>query len=513
MSYIIGRNEHRVGLLWLVIVLLGAVIVGYGTAVYTPLIILAVAGALVALVGLFLLKLGLYKQLVIFLSLLEVFTFIVKVGYGVANTTILALLPSAFIALMLIQIPLLIAEGKLHFHWTLLDWSVIAFFLLDLLQVFNPYLNVFRGQPFLSVGLRGFQQRSFLGLTYFVVRCVIYNKRRFNTLSRVLNYSIALNGLYAIAQQLFGFVLLETRHRRALVSESSLAKALYAKRAIGFLTSSFTFGMVSAIGVLCGVYLLTSVRLSWRERFLVVGSLFLSTLAVLLSGSRSTYLALIMAIVLVLPRVPWRRLFLSLWRARIAIVVIVIVGAVILLSSESSSLLQYSVERIASLLELSELVINPDQVSDVNFAVRRELAMATLPLILKNPLGYGTGIFNGGSNPNGVVKVEGYSTWVDNEFSSLALELGLPGVFLLVTIVILAIWRCRRVARIPGERDHAIALIALVAVCPIAGFGGQWLAAYPANVLFWVFAGIIANLPIGSSFASPPSGIEDTPES
>jgi hypothetical protein len=159
-------------------------------------------------------------------------------------------------------------------------------------------------------------------------------------------------------------------------------------------------------------------------------------------------------------------------------------------------LLQFSLQRFVSLRNLDELLLKPREITDINFAVRRELATATWPLIMDNPFGYGTGIFNGGSNPHGLVTVKGYATWVDNEFSSLALEIGLLGVFLLLYIVVFAVWRCRRAARIRAERDWAFTLLALVVICPIAGFGGQWLSAYPANVLFWIFCGIAANLPL-----------------
>ena len=85
---------------------------------------------------------------------------------------------------------------------------------------------------------------------------------------------------------------------------------------------------------------------------------------------------------------------------------------------------------------------------------------------------------------------------MDNEFIGLALELGILGVAIFLAILGTALYRCRLALRLLSCRGLARTLAALVVICPTAGIGGQWLAAYPANVIFWVVLGLVAALPV-----------------
>jgi hypothetical protein len=438
------------------------------------------------------LKLGVYRQLLLFLILLQVFTFAIKVTYGVANSIILALLPSVFTGVMLCSVFLLGTQGKLSFRFSMLDMLVLSFFILDFIQVFNPYLGALDNQSSLIIGLRGFQQRSFLGLVYFVVRWMDISSLRFNTIVRILTYSIAVGSLYAVIQQLFVFDLLESAYRLEQIAENPLLEEQFLLRAVGFLGSPFTFGLISAIGLVCGIYLLNAVLLSKREKLLLIACVVLNGAGVIISGTRAAYFALLVmcAISVIYMRVP---LFSFAWRARSIIISGIVCLSLLFIVFPESEPVRYSIERIES---LGEVFASSDTITDYNFVRRRELIAASGPMILANLLGYGTGIFGGGANPDGFVKVRGYSTFIDNEFVGLALELGIVGAFLFLVIVGVALHRCRLALRQPAWRSRAKILAALVVICPIAGVGGQWLAAYPVNVIFWVVLGLIAGLPV-----------------
>jgi O-antigen ligase len=437
------------------------------------------------------LKLRIYRQLLLFLILLQVFTFAIKVTYGAANSTILALLPSVFLGAMLCSVFFLAIQAKLSFRFSMLDILVLSFFLLDFLQVFNPYLGALDNQGSLIIGLRGFQQRSFLGLVYFVVRWLDMSSSRFNMIVRVLTYSIALGSFYALIQQLFVFDLFESAYRLEQIRGNALLEEQFLLRAVGFLGSPFTFGLISAIGLVSGVYLLNAVLLSKREKLLSVACVALNAAGVILSGTRAAYFSLVVmcAILVVLMRVP---LLSVAWRARSIVIAGIASLGFLFAAFPESDPVKYSVERIGS---LGEIFASKDTITDVGFISRRELIVASGPMILANPLGYGTGIFGGGANPDGLVKVRGYSTFIDNEFLGLALELGIVGALLFLAIVGVAIYRCRLALEEPAWRSRAKVLAALVVICPIAGVGGQWLAAYPVNVIFWVVLGLIAGLP------------------
>ena len=489
---------------WLIITLLLAMATGYLMATHYRLALLVALGLLLVLVGLAFLKVGLYRQLLVFLALLQVSVFAIKVSYGAVNSTLLAMLPTAYLVGMLVTVFLLAGQRKVRLRWNLLDLLVAVFFLLNLVQVFNPYLDAVNDRQHLIVGLRGFWQRSFFGLTYFVMRGLGPAAIRFDTIARVLAYSIALSGLYALVQQLWGFDILETQHRAAiLAARGHLAVAMYEARGVGFLNSPFTFGLVSAMGFVCSLYVLMAASRSRRGRFLALACALINGVGVLLSGSRSTLLGLSGAFVILAVWVPWGRLLGLAWRLKRPAVGLAVGVAVLVIAFPDSTPVRHGLVQVQSMGQVVQLVVAPSQVSDVNFVVRQELARGTLPLIVKNPWGYGSGIFTGSANP-GLVDVEGYATWTDNEFSSLALELGVVAVFLLLGIVAIMLRRCRRALRHPDLRNQAVFLAILVLVCPIGGFGGQWLTAYPANVLFWVFAGTIAGLPVRTFVRSRP---------
>lgn len=436
--------------------------------------------------------LGVYRQLVIFLALLQIFTFAIKVSYGIVNSTILALLPTVYLGAMLISVFLMGVQGRLSFRFSPLDILVLSFFVLDFAQVFNPYLGSLDNQDAFIIGLRGFQQRSFFGLAYFVIRWLNMPSFRFNTIVRVFAYAAALGSIYALIQQLFAFDSLETAYRLAQIAKDPLLEAQYIARAEGFLSSPFTFGLISATGLVSGVYLFNCVLLSKWERPFSIASVLLNSTAVILSGSRSTYLSLItMSVILVfLMRMP---LFSLAWRSLRTIFAMMVALSFLFIIFPDSTPVLYSIERLSS---LNEIFAGDASIEDMNFIIRRDLIAASGPMILSNPFGYGTGIFNGGSNPDGLVTVNGYSTFMDNEFVGLALELGILGVLLFLAIVGVALHRCHLALRLSAYRDRARVLAALIVICPIAGVGGQWLAAYPVNIMFWVVLGLISHLPV-----------------
>lgn len=446
-------------------------------------------------------RLGVYRQLLIFLTLLQLVTFSIKVSYGMDNSTILALLPTVYLGAMLISVFLLGVQGKLSFRFSMLDILVLSFFVLDFIQVFNPYLGALDNQDSFIIGLRGFQQRSFLGLVYFVIRWLAMPSFRFNTIVRVFAYTAALGSLYALIQQLFAFDFLETAYRMARIAKDPLLEAQYIARAEGFLASPYTFGLMSATGLISGIYLLNSVLLSKRERLFTIASVLMNSAAVVLSGSRSTYFSLIVmcAILFFLMRVPLFSLSMRSLRTFFAMMAALCFLFIIF---PDSTPVKYSIERISSLNEIFSV---GSSVTDMNFIIRRELIAASWPMILSNPFGYGAGIFNGGSNPDGLVTVNGYSTFMDNEFVGLALELGILGVLLFLAIVGVALYRCHLALRQPTWQNRAGILAALVVISPVAGVGGQWLAAYPINIIFWVVLGLIAGLPLS---VSPPQHSE-----
>lgn len=434
-----------------------------------------------------------YRHFLIFLTLLQAFTFATKVGSGATNTTVLALLPSVYLGILLTCVFLLLIKGEIGCPFTLLDTLVLSFFVLDFIQIFNPYLGAIDDNRFFIIGLRGFQQRSFYGLVYFVIRWLEIPSFRFNTIIRIIVYTTALGSIYALMQQFFSFTILESAYQLEQIAKDPLMEGLYISRAIGFMGSPFTFGLISATGLVSGIYLYYSILKSKKERLLCIGSIIVNTAAVVISGSRSTYFSLIVipVMLVVLMKTP---VFSFIVRSLTSILALIVALSFFFIFFPDSIPVSYSIERMKTVNEIFS-----KETSDMNFILRRELVVASGPLILSNPLGYGTGIFNGGSNPDGLVKVDGYSTFMDNEFVGLALEMGILGVLLFIAIIGAALYRCHLAIGVPDWRNRARILAALIVICPAAGIGGQWLAIYPINICFWVFLSLIAGLPTSES--------------
>lgn len=479
--YLINYKWHFVSVLLILV-----------TLAVLPAVMVLLFGSIVATLGmLFFLKLGAYRQLLWFLALLQIFTFAIKVGYGVANTTILALLPAVYLGIMILCLFILQTQGKIRFRFSILDILVISFFILDFVQIFNPYLAALDDPLFFEIGLRGFQQRSFFGLVYFVIRWLKIPVFRFNTIVRIFTYSTAFGSIYALLQQFFLFTFLESKFRSDQIALDPLLEAQYLARAVGLLGSPYTFGLISATGFVCAIYLLNTVSLSKSEKLIVTACVLLNGAAIVVSGSRSTYLALLVvsAFLIFLMRLS----FFSLVRRSLSTICAVVVTLFLLILFFPESVpVEYSIERIKS---VSQIFTSDDSLKDNNFKVRRDNIAASESMILSNPFGYGTGIFNGGSNPDGLVSVNGYATFMDNEFVVLALELGIAGVLLFCAITAVALHRCRLALKYQYWRNRSRVLAALIIICPVASVGGQWLAAYPINIIFWAVLGLIAGLP------------------
>lgn len=439
------------------------------------------------------LRLNLYHHVLIFLGTLQIFPFLTKIGYGSFNTFLIALLPCLYLLIMFLLSIIKNTRKKLFFNW--IDLLVLSFLFVNIIQIFNPYLNIWADSRYLEIGLRGFQNRAFYCLLYFTIRRVSISGKRFDMVAKVIAYSTGLSGVYALGQQFFGLTAWEAQRTAAMVAIDPLQQALIATRAQGMLGSTFTFGLMSAMGFICALYLVSNSG-SYRRKPLILLSLIANGFGIYFSGSRSTYLSLLIICFILIMLTPWRYILSLIFRIRYFMVATLLVVILLLITYAETAPVKFAAERLQSLVQLLNLYNQPDAVTDVNFIVRRDLANATLSLIRENPFGYGSGIFTGGANPNGLVTVKGYATWIDNEFSALALETGILGVLLFLAIVAVSFRRCQRSLRVTGIRNQAIALAALLLVCPLAGFGGQWLTAYPANALFWAFVGIAANLPI-----------------
>ena len=87
----------------------------------------------------------LVKQFYFFISMLLVLTFIIKIGFGNINTTVIALLPPLIIGLMVSQILLIMISKGDSIRLSKIDILVILFIFLDALGILGDVFDFFQG--------------------------------------------------------------------------------------------------------------------------------------------------------------------------------------------------------------------------------------------------------------------------------------------------------------------------------------------------------------------------------
>ncbi|NQV03054.1 MAG: O-antigen ligase family protein, partial [Bacteroidia bacterium] len=262
-------------------------------------------------------------------------------------------------------------------------------------------------------------------LIYFIVRVLVNSRTRFDTIVKILFWITVANGFYAVMQQLTGIVILEKSFREEVqVGNNLLKEVMYSLRSTGFFGSPFTFGIVSVIGFLCGFYLHIEKDRIRFNRFILFGGIVINMIAILLSSSRSSYLAVLISPLILLVISPKHLFKLFIQHIRYIFLIILVTAGIVTLF-RSNKAVNFSMSRVGTVKQLASKV-KGDSVQNYhkNFQLREDLLTFSIEYVSANPFGYGLGIFTGTANSKAEVAVGGRSRWVDNEFSALALEMG-----------------------------------------------------------------------------------------
>jgi hypothetical protein len=102
--------------------------------------------------------------------------------------------------------------------------------------------------------------------------------------------------------------------------------------------------------------------------------------------------------------------------------------------------------------------------------------------------------------------------WYESWFVKVVLELGVPGLALVVALFAAILWRgVRRHVRLhdPRLKTVSAALIAFLFVNVLLALSKPYLDEDPINVYFWLFAGILARVTVLDAAARPAEGAPD----
>lgn len=475
-------------------IIIGAGLIGLiilsGLIAATPyglLLVFAFLGGIGCLVWF---KLGTYRELLIFVFLSHFLVLFLKITATILPTQYTALLPSLVVGLLYVAVFLQLGNNGFRVSITYLDLLVAGYILLSFLQIFNSHIT-------LVFGLRSFQNMAFFAGMYFVSRYVVTSRERAYAVISLLSVTVALAALYAVLQSVFNFSL-ERGYATLLLERGSDSKvALAQERSYGTLISQTQYGGMSALGVLTAFAWLKIAK--GKQWWIAMISFFANTIGLLLSGTRTSMLALVIAMLIVSclkkKRKITRKHFLRikkhlLWGWSIAIILLVFL--VFFLSTSNSGIVENTLHRVQTILPSAWL--EGEITGDRNVQGRFYLWRQTWRGIIERPiLGYGVGILKGGSDRQNVGTVNGMRV-VENQYLQLWGELGIFGLLLYCAILTFGAFIGIRWYRCHHVQAFAGLIFATVIFIAFASVSSPPLMMYPANVFFWIFLGIAQNI-------------------
>jgi len=433
-----------------------------------------------------------YRMLLVFVLMSHFLVWFLKVTCSFLPTQYVALLPSGVVGLLYLAVGLqVVNRTKSPPRICCLDFLVGGLILTYIIQMFNDYVTV-------TFGLRAFHRTAFFAGTYFVGRHLLISSRYAHTLVRLIAITVALGAIIGILETVFD-IPLQGGYRDLVLEDSGInALRLSERRSVGTLTSCAAFGVMSCIGVLCAfVWLVSSRNRGW---FLSSSSLMASAFGVVISGSRSSIIAVFLGLLTgigllagagclasgLLTQLRKKALHITL---ALTITLSVMIMGVILIETPLTDNVLRRVSTISP-----EAFLSGEVLHDRNLVARKIVWGAVWSNITQRPfLGYGTGILGGGSHREGVRFVRGHAT-VDNQYLQLWGELGILGLLLYCGIISAALVHGRSARHNPEARILGVLVVAVAAMFAVAGLGSPPLDMYPANAFFWLILGMSPNL-------------------
>ena len=372
-----------------------------------------------------------------------------------------------------------------------LDGLVAAFFLLAVLQIFNP--NV----PSPLVGLEGFRKTAFTMLAYAIVRFSMHTEAL--PFFRIVAIGSIAPFLWAVRQTISPLPI-----ELQIIETSGIGSATFQSGPVlrAFAPTASPFHL----GILGGAVAVIAVNLArvTSPRYLAIA--VLAGVALGISLTRANMLGAVAAFVAItLASAP------NLQRLRTAArftPVVATLGLAVLLTARSAIPTVSPVDPAGSPAPIVSGEPNslPNPLEDRSLRFRFDYWAEHLQAIADRPLiGYGTS-----SAGDGFGRL--YRGTGDRNFNphslylKAALELGIVGLALILAILVVALRECRRAyARIP-----AVGLIGLgiLVMTMVSGLSGPMLDAYPFNLLFWATIGWLVAVRAPSAALSPDDGGE-----
>lgn len=370
--------------------------------------------------------------------------------------------------------------------------SAMLFLLIGFFQMFNPL------SPGLLIGILGFKVIYFywiLALMAFVYFDSYEKIMKF--MDRIFVFSVPVN-IFGLAQYVIGPALLyqvfgpkpHVRIDIAAVGDYSYEQSFL--RVIGTFGSSGQYGNFLVINAIFGFLLLFSNYIPRRKKWIYAAMQGLNFVALLASGSRSSFIFIVLTMIL----------FYRICRQmRVGGVTLILAGLIML--GGFKLLGSRVVERYQSLGQL-------DQVQQRTAKVTAKMYFE---LLEKYPMGRGLGSASTAATHLGKFESAGFQL-IENYPSKLQSEVGAAGVLCYYLFIFALTARLRDYwLRFVGPREYMLA-------CMLASylFVQFWVAGVffivdspPVPIFLWTFVGMIARM-ADPSWAEPNQAGNETGE-
>ncbi|MBA7492679.1 hypothetical protein ES702_03229 [subsurface metagenome] len=343
-----------------------------------------------------------------------------------------------------------------------IGFLIAIFFSIALVQIFNPFI------PNIQTGVYGFRSSGAFYLISFFAALLTIDSR--DDISRVVRTFIITGPIVAVygIYQFFNPSQAEINYIRQGSEWSGWTVFM---KPISTMIGPTHFGMFMVLSALTILTFLLTKRseLKLNKTFLKI-AFILILMALLISLSRASYLALIIGAFFILIVVKRKNLKKSI----IFLSVFMTIAIIVLLNIIPRS--QIIISRISTLTDISDSALN----------TRFKIWPDRINTIAKNPWGLGIGV-TGGAEPIPF-------KWCDNQFISIGVETGYIGLFIFLWIILLILKKEKNLLKslkCPFLRT-TVCWITVFTVAFLSNMiTNQTLLIYPIPMYFWFMIGIL----------------------
>lgn len=348
-----------------------------------------------------------------------------------------------------------------------IEISLLLFFLISLIQLFNPNI------PTLQVGLEGFRKTTYQMMAVFLGIYCVKNSLEIERIGKYISYASVPILLYGIKQWFF-FSPFDQR----IIELNFAGRAVYylggSRRAISIFSGPFHFGMFSCIIALLSLYFYLK-----RKNFLYLVLFVISTAGVFFSMTRTSIVAFVISgfFFLWFAKPEKRRLL-----KKTSVLFLLLLLILIMVSSQEFLPLVNMLETLQSVSE--------DQRFLYRFIGYRNMSEA---FIERPIMGYGMG--SAGDTLGRFFEEKAHFTSHNLGFKIL-IETGLLG--LAIYFFFFIAWFKKAFSLFKSKntyvRNLSVLIISIVLVLLVNGIVGSAVEAYPMNLYIWFFMGALAKV-------------------